>query len=43
MRLAGLDPVTYLTNYPNRYRLLHIKDFKKGFMATADLADFTPR
>jgi sugar phosphate isomerase/epimerase len=34
MTVAGLDPVTYLTKYANRYRLLHIKDFKKGFMPT---------
>jgi sugar phosphate isomerase/epimerase len=34
MAVAGLDPVTYLTKYASRYRLLHIKDFKKGFMPT---------
>jgi sugar phosphate isomerase/epimerase len=40
MTVAGLDPVTYLTRYPNRYRLLHIKDFKKGFTpSTALLSD----
>jgi sugar phosphate isomerase/epimerase len=27
MVAAGHDPVAYLTKYPNRYRLLHIKDF----------------
>jgi sugar phosphate isomerase/epimerase len=29
MVAAGQDPVTYLTKYPNRYRLLHIKDFQR--------------
>jgi sugar phosphate isomerase/epimerase len=28
MAAAGHDPVTYLTKYPKRYRLLHIKDFQ---------------
>ena len=27
MAAAGHDPVAYLTKYPKRYRLLHIKDF----------------
>ena len=27
MAAAGHDPVEYLTKYPKRYRLLHIKDF----------------
>ena len=27
MVAAGRDPVVYLTKYPKRYRLLHIKDF----------------
>ena len=31
--VAGQDPVTYLTKYPKRYSLLHIKDFRKGFTA----------
>ena len=35
--VAGLDPVTYLKKYPSRYRLLHIKDFKKGFTPTSRL------
>jgi sugar phosphate isomerase/epimerase len=29
--VAGQDPVAYLTKYPERYSLLHIKDFRKGF------------
>jgi sugar phosphate isomerase/epimerase len=29
--VAGRDPVTYLDKFPDRYRYLHIKDFKKGF------------
>jgi sugar phosphate isomerase/epimerase len=28
MRVAGKDPVDYLTRYSNRYVMLHIKDFK---------------
>jgi sugar phosphate isomerase/epimerase len=28
MAAAGHDPVAYLTKYPKRYRLLHIKDFE---------------
>ncbi len=28
MVAAGRDPVTYLANYPSRYRLLHVKDFQ---------------
>jgi len=27
---AGYDPVAYLNNYPDRYRMLHIKAFKPG-------------
>jgi len=42
MTVAGLDPVTYLTKYPNRYRLLHIKDFKKGFTPTTTLLSDAP-
>jgi len=37
MVVAGLDPALYLTRYPERYRLLHIKDFKKGFTSTTTL------
>jgi sugar phosphate isomerase/epimerase len=29
--VAGQDPTAYLTKYPDRYTLLHIKDFHKGF------------
>lgn len=28
MKVAGKDPVAYLTRYGNRYAMLHIKDFK---------------
>ncbi len=28
MSAAGLNPATYIGKYPDRYRLLHIKDFK---------------
>jgi sugar phosphate isomerase/epimerase len=36
MVAAGHDPVAYLTKFPDRYRLLHIKDFKAT--ATPSLA-----
>ena len=42
MTVAGLDPVTYLAKYPDRYRLLHIKDFKKGFTPTTTLLSDAP-
>jgi sugar phosphate isomerase/epimerase len=35
--VAGHDPIAYLKKYPARYRLLHIKDFKKGFAPTTTL------
>lgn len=28
MSAAGVNPATYIAKYPDRYRLLHIKDFK---------------
>ncbi len=37
--VAGHDPVEYLKKYPSRYRLLHIKDFKKGFTPTTTLGE----
>jgi sugar phosphate isomerase/epimerase len=42
MVVAGLDPAIYLTHYPDRYRLLHIKDFKKGFTPRTALMDPSP-
>lgn len=30
MILAGHDPVHYMSSYPGRFRMLHIKDFVKG-------------
>jgi sugar phosphate isomerase/epimerase len=42
MAVAGLDPVAYLTRYPKRYRLLHIKDFKRGFTPTTALMSEAP-
>jgi sugar phosphate isomerase/epimerase len=35
--VAGQDPVTYLTKYPQRYVLLHVKDFRKGFTPRTEL------
>ncbi|MGA8597027.1 MAG: sugar phosphate isomerase/epimerase [Bryobacteraceae bacterium] len=40
--VAGHDPVSYLTKYPDRYRLLHIKDFQKGFTPRTTLMDKGP-
>jgi sugar phosphate isomerase/epimerase len=37
--VAGKDPVAYLTRYPERYTLLHIKDFHTGFMARTTLME----
>lgn len=42
MTVAGHDPFAYLTKYPDRYRLLHIKDFRKGFRPTTKLMDQGP-
>jgi len=42
MSVAGRDPAMYLAKYPDRYRLLHIKDFKKGFSPRTTLLDQTP-
>jgi sugar phosphate isomerase/epimerase len=42
MAVAGLDPVLYLSRYADRYRLLHIKDFKKGFTPRTTLMDQSP-
>jgi sugar phosphate isomerase/epimerase len=35
--VAGKDPLAYLAKYPQRYHLLHIKDFRKGFTPTTTL------
>jgi sugar phosphate isomerase/epimerase len=40
--VAGQDPVAYLTKYPDRYTLLHIKDFRKGFTPRTTLMDKDP-
>jgi sugar phosphate isomerase/epimerase len=37
--VAGQDPVAYLTKYPERYSLLHIKDYRKGFTPRTALMD----
>jgi sugar phosphate isomerase/epimerase len=42
MTVAGQDAAAYLTKYPDRYRLLHIKDFRKGFTPRATLMDKNP-
>ena len=40
--VAGQDPAAYLREYPNRYRLLHIKEFRKGFTPTTTLMAMGP-
>jgi sugar phosphate isomerase/epimerase len=40
--VAGRDPIAYLRKYPDRYRLLHIKDFHKGFTPTTTLGESGP-
>jgi sugar phosphate isomerase/epimerase len=40
--VAGQNPVSYLTKYPDRYTLLHIKDFKKGFTTRTTLLGKDP-
>ena len=40
--VAGQNPVSYLTKYPDRYTLLHIKDFKKGFTPRTTLLGKDP-
>jgi sugar phosphate isomerase/epimerase len=40
--VAGRDPITYLKKYPDRFRLLHVKDFRKGFARTTGLAEPGP-
>jgi len=42
MVVAGRDPVTYIDKHPDRYRLLHIKDFKKGFTPRTTMLDNSP-
>jgi len=42
MVVAGIDPVSYLTRYPGRYRMLHIKDFKMGAAPDTTLGDQKP-
>jgi sugar phosphate isomerase/epimerase len=36
--VAGHDPVALLKKYANRYRLLHIKDFRAGFTPRTNLS-----
>ena len=37
IKLAGHDPVTYLTNHATRCSLLHTRDFAPGFTPTTEL------
>ena len=34
---AGYNPVDYFEKYPNRYRMMHVKDFLAGAKPTTDL------
>lgn len=40
--VAGQDPVAYLEAHPDRYRLLHLKDFRPGFTPRTTLMDQLP-
>jgi sugar phosphate isomerase/epimerase len=40
--VAGHDPIAYLSKYPDRHRLLHIKEFHKGFTPTTSLMEHGP-
>jgi sugar phosphate isomerase/epimerase len=40
--VAGQDPAAYLAKYPDRYALLHIKDFRKGFTPRTTLMEKDP-
>ncbi|HEY3707635.1 MAG TPA: sugar phosphate isomerase/epimerase [Terracidiphilus sp.] len=42
MTVAGHNPVDYLSRFPERYRLLHIKDFRKGFAPSTTLLGGAP-
>lgn len=37
--VAGQNPAAYLAKYPERYRLLHVKDFRKGFTPRTTLME----
>lgn len=37
--VAGHDPVEYLHKFPERYKLLHIKDFKRGYTPTSSIGE----
>ncbi len=36
---GGADPIAYLTNYPHRYRLMHVKDMAKNVRFSGDGGD----
>jgi sugar phosphate isomerase/epimerase len=36
---GGADPIAYLTNYPNRYKLMHVKDMSKKVRFSGDGGD----
>jgi sugar phosphate isomerase/epimerase len=43
MRVAGADPIAFLTRFPGRYAMLHIKDFKNlGRPVTTLMAPDSP-
>jgi sugar phosphate isomerase/epimerase len=37
MRAAGYNPIDYFKRYPNRYRMVHVKDFIKPFKPSTSL------
>lgn len=40
--IAGRNPADYLTKYPDRCRLLHLRDFAPGFTPTTEMRMTTP-
>lgn len=42
MAVAGADPVEYILKYPDRYRLLHARDFRTGFARTTNFMEEGP-
>jgi sugar phosphate isomerase/epimerase len=39
MIAAGFSPIDYFKKYPNRYRMMHVKDFLAGAKPTTSLAE----
>jgi sugar phosphate isomerase/epimerase len=40
--VAGRDPVWYLRNHPERCRIIHVRDFERGFEPTTEMRMTSP-